>query len=274
MQRLFILITFFVFTHTVYGCSIAQVPTEDNPVKQAFLLGKPLYSKEVSKPTYYVFIGEVVGIIRATKAEVGEKRMDAEGVKIKVTENVYLFQPASYYEVFPTHLYPDCSSQGVTGLEKVFPLGSQVRVVAFDATIYKKQSVVETTIRLETSYFNNGTIVRNDSKEAFRTSATSVFDYSGFALEKPKTTEEEKNYSLKLSLLEFELQKDLARLTQARSKVERLDLLKRLVYYPFFYGLAYKTLAHTYLRPGKELQSLEKKWEQRKQEAVVQNKQN
>ncbi len=230
MQRLFILIAFFVFTNTVYGCLMAQLPTEDDPAKQAFLLGKPLYSKEVSKPTYYVFIGEVVGIIKATKAEVGEKRMDAEGLKIKVTENVYLSQPAAYYEVFPTHLYPDCSSQGVTGLEKVFPLGSQVRVVAFDATIYKKQSVVESTIRLETSYFNHGTIVRNDLNKAFRTSATSVFDYSGFSLEKPTTTDEVSSYSLKLSLLEFELQKDLARLTQTKSKVERLNILKRLVY--------------------------------------------
>ncbi|HEY8559390.1 MAG TPA: hypothetical protein VIL74_03220 [Pyrinomonadaceae bacterium] len=54
--------------------------------------------------------------------------------------------------------------------------------------------------------------------------------------------------------------------TEARGG--RLNVLKRLVYYPFPFDLAFKTLARTYLEPGKELDALEKEWERRKQEAA------
>jgi hypothetical protein len=266
MKQTFFLLVFLLSAHIVFGCSIQQLPLEDNPSKQAFLQGKPLYSKGVSKPTYYVFIGEIVGIVKVAKNEVGENRMAAEGLKVKVTENIYSPQLAAYFEVFPLRMYTDCSSQGQTGLERVFPIGSQVRVVAFDATIYKKQSVEDSISRLETTYYNHGSIVRNDLKEGFRASANSVFDYSGFNIEKPTITEEIIKYESKVSLLKFELQKDLARLTQTTQKTERLNILKRLIYYPFPYELPFRTLANTYLKPGKELQSLEIEWEQHKKE--------
>ncbi len=272
VKQLFILFVFLVSAHIVYGCSIQQLPLEDNPSKMAFLLGKPLYSKEISKPTYYVFIGEVVGIVKATKNEVGENRMNAEGVKVKVTENIYSPQTASYFEVFPLSLYPDCSSQGQIGLEKVFPLGSQVRVVAFDATIYKKQSTADSTIRLETSFYNHGRLVRNDLNKTLRVTASSVFDYSVFSIEKPTSAEEINEYESKISLLRFELQKDLARLTQTKKQSERLNIMRRLVVYPFPYELAFRTLAHTYLKSGKELQSLEMKWAKHKQEIALRYK--
>ncbi len=136
-KQIYFLFAFLFSAHIAYGCSIQQLPIEDNPSKQAFLLGKPLYSSEISKPNYYVFIGEVVGIVKATKNEVGENRMDAEGLKVKVTENIYAPQSAAYFEIFPLRMDSDCSSQGQTGLERVFPIGSQVRVIASDATIYK-----------------------------------------------------------------------------------------------------------------------------------------
>lgn len=268
MKQIFFLLVFLLSAHTVFGCSIQQLPLEDNPSKQAFLQGKPLYSKAVSKPAYYVFLGEVIGIVKATENEVGENRMPAEGLKVKVTENTYSPQSAAYFEVFPLSMYPDCSSQGQTGLEKVFPIGSQVRVVAFDATIYKKQTVEDSVSRLETTYYNGGSVVRNDSKDGFRASADPVFDYSSFTVEKPTNTEDVIKYESKVSLLKFELQKDLARLTQTTQKHERLDILKRLVHYPFPYELPFRILAHTYLKRGKELQSLEAEWEQHKKEVT------
>jgi hypothetical protein len=165
-----------------------------------------------------------------------------------------------------------CISQGQIGLERVFPIGSQVIVAAFDATVYKKQTVADSVRRLETSYRNQGSIVRNDLFEAFRASASTVFDYSNFTVKKPTADDETVEYESKLSLLKFELQKDLARLTQTTEKTKRLNILKRLVYYPFPYELPFRILAHTYLPPGNELELLEMKWEQRKQEISSRNK--
>jgi hypothetical protein len=268
LKQLLFLFTFLISAHLTYGCSIVQLPQEDNPSMVALMSGKPLYSKEVSKPTYFVFIGEVVGIVKATKNEVGENLMDAEGLKVKVAENIYTPQAAAFYEVFPLSMQSDCSSQGRTGLERVYPIGSQVRVIAFNATIYKKQSNANSITRLEISYYNHGSLVRNDLSEAFRASANSVFDYSTFKVEKPTEVKETLEYESKISLLRFELQKDLARLTQTTQKTERLSILKRLIRYPFPYDLPFRVLAHTYLEPGEELRSLETEWERRKQEIV------
>jgi hypothetical protein len=90
-------------------------------------------------------------------------------------------------------------------------------------------------------------------------------------MKNPKTGEEQRSYDSKYWLLQFELKKDMARLATTKSKDERLAVLKRLVYYPFPWQLAFKTLAHTYLKPGKELESLERKWEERKQGTRLQN---
>jgi len=271
-QSLFALIAFLAFAPAAYGCSMLLPPIEDNPQKQEFLAGKKLYKKDVSSPDYYVFIGEVVGIVKATKAEAGEGRMDAEGVKIKVAENIYTPRAAAYFEVFPLAIHSDCSLQGVTGLERSFPLGSQVRVVAFDSTIYKKQPSPDSAIRLEASYYNRGSLVRNDLNEAFRSSAESVFDYAGLSMRNPVTDAERETYDSKIRFLDFELQKDLIRLATTKSRSERLSVLKRLVYYPFPHGFAFKSLAHTYLKPGKDLSALEKKWEEHIQELAKQTK--
>lgn len=264
VKQLLFVIAFLFFTNAVYGCSIVKLPAIDDPAQQAFLRGKPLYTEEASRPTYYIFIGEVVGIVKAAKAEVGESMSDAEGVKVKVTDNIYTPQSVIYYEVFPLYLQSDCSLRGATGIEQSFPIGSQVRVIANEANIYKKQFIKDAVTRLETSYLQDTTIVRNDLGE-FRTTANSVFDYSSFVLKKPTTDKEWEIYDSQLSLMEFELQKDEVRLALSTSTTYRLKILKRLADYPYIYDLSYRTLLHTYLKPGQELETLEKKWLERLQ---------
>jgi hypothetical protein len=147
-QSVLLILAFLVFAHVAYGCSITVLPVEDNPKTREILLGKPLYKKEAVKSTFYVFIGEVVGIVKAEKNEIPPNLPDAEGVKVKVTENVYTPQSGKYYEVFPLTMDADCSLRGQTDWQKSFPIGSKVRVVAFDATIYKKQSSPDSVTRL------------------------------------------------------------------------------------------------------------------------------
>lgn len=128
------------------------MPVSDNPI----LLNGKLFLP-APKPAQYVFIGEVVEIIKVAKPQSDENRTDAEGLRIKVVENIYSPKTASYYQVLPLTMYPDCSLQGVTGLNKSFPVGSKVRVIAQEATIYKKSPAGDSVVRLETSYKKEST---------------------------------------------------------------------------------------------------------------------
>lgn len=98
---------------------IVGLPVPDNPI---WINGKLL--RPPPKPAQYVFIGEVVEIIKVSKPKSERYRADAEALKIKVTENVYSTKQTAYFEVLPLRTYPDCSLQGETGLKQNFPVGS------------------------------------------------------------------------------------------------------------------------------------------------------
>lgn len=269
IKTVFFLTIFLLLTNAAFGCSIVtDLPVSDNPI---IVKGKSLFP--APKPAQYVFIGEVVEIINVAKPKSDENRTNAEGLKVKVTENIYSPQTTSYYEILPLRIYPDCSLQGETGLKRTFPIGSKVRVIAHEATIYKKLSDENFVPRLETSIKNNGSIVRNDLNENTKSSADSFYDYSSFALKKPTTQIEETEFYSKLESLKFELQKDLARLVKAKTESERIKVMERLVYYPYFYRVPFHTLAAAYLKKSKKRQVLEAKWEERKQQQIQQNKQ-
>ncbi len=74
-------------------------------------------------------------------------------------------------------------------------------------------------------------------------------------------------------MLKFELQKDLARLLEAKTEDKRLSVMERLVYYPHIYAVPYHTLAQAYLIKSERRKALEAKWEERKQEQIRLNKQ-
>lgn len=148
-------IGFLLSTNVVFGCSYVKLPVSDNPIT---LNGKLFFP--APKPAQYVFIGEVVEIIKVAKPQSDENRTDAEGLKIKVIENIYPSKSAKYYELLPLTMYPDCSLQGMAGLIKNFPVGSKVRVIAQEATIYKKLTTEDFVPRLEASHKNDGSIIR------------------------------------------------------------------------------------------------------------------
>jgi hypothetical protein len=259
-RMLFLIIGFLLSTNITFGCSmIVGLPVPDNPI---WINGKLLRQPP----------GEVVEIIKVSKPKSEDYRSDAEALKIKVTEYVYSTKQTTYFEVLPLRIYPDCSLQGETGLNQDFPVGSKVRVIAEEASIYKKDSDNSIT-RLETSMMNQGSITRNDLDESLKTSAESFYDYSRFAVKKPTTLEEEILFYSRLELLKFELQKDLARLLEAKTEDERLKVMERLVYYPHIYAVPYHTLAQAYLMNSEKRKSLESKWEERKQEQIRLNKQ-
>jgi hypothetical protein len=269
-KTLFFAIGFLLFTNIAFGCSYERLPVFDNPSTFSGILLLP-----VPKPAPYVFIGEVVEIIKVTKPQPSENRTDAEGLKVKVIESIYPSKAAPYYEVVPLGMDVACNLQGVTGLARAFPVGSKVRVVAQEAAIYKKLTAEDSVIRLEVSYKTDGSIFRNDLGKNIETSADAIYDYRSFSftMKKPTTPDEERLLSAKTDLRHFELQKDLARLVTAKAETQRLKVMERLVYYPETYYLAYHILAQAYLKPGKKRRALEAKWEEHIQQIAEQIKQ-
>ena len=101
---------------------------------------------------------------------------------VKVNESVYLPKAANVYEIFPYNLGADCSTIGYIkyDLEKEFPVHSEIRVIAKEATLLTEQ-IRDGSVRLEDRPGDGGIIVSNlDEKGNKMTSVSSVFDYKSF----------------------------------------------------------------------------------------------
>lgn len=251
MKYLFPTIAFLLFTNSILGCKLGIQRTSDFDT------------------THYIFIGEVVEVIESVKYESQGIKTDAVGLKIKVSENVYSPKPASFFEVFPLHLTPSCGLRSdIKEIREHYPIGSQVRVVAKEATVFKYQPAESSTIRLETSIYNSGSIARNDLSINLRTSSKSIYDYSSFVERQRTTPAEDSLHDSNYYLPQFEMQKDLLRLKETKSEDEKTKILERLVFYPHVFRMSYSKIVRTYLKNQNKLTALEKQWEQRLQEIL------
>lgn len=241
IKYLFFIVAFIFFTNDAFGCSLHIDPTSD------------------FDRTHYIFIGEVVEVIESVKYESAGLKGDAVGFKIKVSENVHLPKSASYLEVFPMRLTTDCRLiSDAKDIRERYRVGSQVRVVAKEATVFKNQP--NSIVRLETSIYNRGSIARNDLSENLRTSGKTVYDYKSFVERRGASAQEyalsESNYNLPV----FELRKDLLRLQESKSEDERTKILERLVFYPYISMLDFPKIARTHLKNQEKFAALEKQW--------------
>ncbi len=250
MKYLFLTVAFLLFTNYALGCKLGINPTSDFDT------------------THYIFIGEVVEILESVKYESQGIIADAVGLKIKVSENVYSPKPATYFEVFPLRLTASCGLRSDTKeVREHYPVGSQVRVVAKEATVFKNQPA-NFIVRLETSIYNRGSIARNDLNESLRTSAKTFYDYKGFVERQRTTAVEDALFDSNYYLPEFELRKDLFRLKETKSEDERTKILERLVFYPHVSRMSFPKIARTYLKNQDKLVALEKQWEERLKEIL------
>ena len=246
IKYLFLTVAFLLFTNAIFGCKLAVPPTSD------------------FDSAHYIFIGEIVEIVENAEYESQGMKDESIGFKVKVIENIYSPKQATYYEVFPLRLTASCGLASDTiKLLKEFTVGSQVRVVAKEATVFKSQPVENSTIRLETSIFNRGSFSRNDLSENLQSSEKSFYDYSNFVQKQRTTAEENALFESNYYLPEFELQKDLLRLKESKSEIERTKILERLVFYPHIYRLDYPKIVRTYIKDQDKIVFLEKQWKQR-----------
>lgn len=191
---LFIFI-FLISANITFGCSVTYFPING-------------FSNDYA----YLFIGKIVGYTEeyATK----KKGNKTYGLKVEAVENINLPKVSNdYFVVVPTRI---CLGKGIkkSKLMRNYPINSIVKITAFEASKLSPQSETE-QIRLVTTF---GNIIRNDLKNSYQSSANSIFDYSYW--------KENKNF------IDFELDKDLFRLNQAESEVEKIKILERLAYCP------------------------------------------
>ena len=189
----------------------------------------------------YIFIGEVVDIVGPIQPKyvVGE----AWGLAIRVEAEVFLPRKSrSNYEVFRFNRESDCSLEGESMKEllKAYPIGSKVRVVAREFVAPKS---MDGSIRLTST---NLGIVPNDYKAGDWLSRE--YNYK---------TYDRSDYSL----VDFELRKDLLRLSKSKSEKRSVAILERLVYYPPLI-LDYSAIVDNHLRNSRVAGILKKKREE------------
>lgn len=203
MKQLFTVIFFLLITfYTTFSCTLA---------------GKSLQDFDNEE---YIFIGEVVGYTNPIKSS--KLRDAATGLIVKVKESVYLPKtPKNNFEVFPIELWADCSFGGKSAdeLKKEFPINSEIRVIAKEATILPKLSNGNT--RLEDNPEDLSSIkLQTDEIRNFMSSKNKSFDYKSF-----KTLIEDKKQTYS-RLPDFEIRKDLLRLKREKSQIERTKILQ------------------------------------------------
>lgn len=186
--------------------------------------------------TEYVFIGEVMAYTEPVETK--KFQGAAYGLIIKVKENVYLPKmPKAYFEVFPIQLWSDCSKSG-TAIEKLkeeFPVKSEVRVIAKEAEILQNNPANE-NIRLEDRPGENSSIVVNfDEKNLRLTTAESYFDYKSYK-------HDDEDSVSKYLLPNFEIRKDLLRLSRAKNHQEVTAILDKLIFAAPISDLSFSSL--------------------------------
>jgi len=253
IKYLLAIIALLFFTNTNFGCSLYIKPISD------------------FDPAHFVFIGEIVEVFdvdygsQIIKSQIIKYK--AVGFKVKILENIYSPKQAAYLEVFPLSLTPGCSLVSETKrLREMFLVGSQVRIVAKEATMFKNQPVDDSIIRLETSIFNRGSFSRNDLRENLRSSGKSFYEYGDFLQMQRKLPAEDVLIHSAHYLPEFELRKDLLRLKETKSEDEKTRILERLVFYPHVHRLDYPKVVRAYIKNRDKIEVLEKQWEQKVQE--------
>lgn len=291
MFRCFLFVTIVVLcASAALGCSMVVAP----PMKDEAAMYRGRMLQPMPMSSAYVFTGEVVAVITMGRPAGAITWPTAQAVRVRVDKVIFLAggglgSGPQYYDVIPLSIYPDCSLRGQSGMAQAFPVGTKVRVIASEAKVYSQvaaggsaageppalrpmagsvnstdQASAQDIKRLEVSLFNGGRFSRNDLALGLETDSQSVYDYGSYSTKKPPTREGQTALYSKQEFLAFELQKDLARLHNASSEIERLAVFERLVYFPFPALVAFHRLIAGYLPVGPKRAELERLWDERR----------
>jgi hypothetical protein len=195
--------------------------------------------------TEYIFIGKIIGYVGPVLSDTLHQNF--YGLLVEIIDPVYLPQtPRKYFEVFDYSLGSDCSLGGydLKTVQIQHPLNIFIRVVAKD-TKYLTNYTNPDNIRLDLNPFNNPYIsVDYPDIPQLHSAHDSQYDYryisedslANFLSSNKWITDKNKDdyHNSYWWLGEFELRKDLCRLALSKNVDQKVEILKRLSYYPHY----------------------------------------
>jgi photosystem II stability/assembly factor-like uncharacterized protein len=195
--------------------------------------------------TEYIFIGRVIAFLGPNQPD--SLHRDYNSFLVEIIDPIYLPKtPRKYFEIIYYDLSPDCQLMptDLGEIQRLYPLNSYIRVVANDSK-HMTRIVNPENLGLDLNPFNNSQISidypdipqlhsYHDSKYDYRfMSDDSVANF--LSSNKWITDKNKRDYQSSFRLLhEFELRKDLCRLSLSNNVEQKVEILKRLVYYPNF----------------------------------------
>jgi len=212
-------ITIVVFAALTLACSVVEACTMGRGLEEL----RVKFDREL-----YVLVGEVIG--ETEEVESGNVIGKVKGVKVKPVDIIYAPLPTiDYYEFFKFGVTSWCAD---TGRRRNFPPGTRLRIIAKEADLIPNRSR-DGHIRLQSRMLERTSI--DDPTSSFSSSISAIYDYSKTLppfLLNPKTFEDSLLRSAFSDFYHVEVSKDLLRLESAKSEIERLAVLERLLYCP------------------------------------------
>ena len=216
-----VVIALFAFSHAALACTTP-----------GSLIGG--FDRETS-----VFLGKVMGY--STPAKYKASPTQVFGLRIEVTHAVFPAVGPNQYIVYPTRRMADCSEGGfgIDSLKAKYPIGSEVRVIGRFAESIETDSFEHTT--LESGARNHTSLSLNPpEKSQGRSSVGAEFEYS------LANNTFLNSAADRFDFVAFEVQKDLVRLEQAKTRAERKSILNRLKNAPEYALLSFELIEATY----------------------------
>ena len=223
-MKMFILLFVFIILRgmfPVYPCSMVYVP----PVR--------------FDPDEYIFIGEVAAYTGALYSDSLERSF--QGLRILIKEVVYLpVKNPGIVDIIPYDLGPACElmSTDEKSLELRYPLGTQLRIVGKESVFIQKS--LSDLIILDINPYKMFTLSRNITDPSILMSSLStVYDYRYACSDSVESFKEslhsyDQDWAQSLvnsfaQLVDFELRKDLYRLSIATADEDRSAIITRLI---------------------------------------------
>ncbi len=229
LQILIIFVNLFFIIHNSFCCSLTVLK-----------IIKAL-------PNEYVFIGEVVDTADPIKSD--EIEGEAWGLRIKVDEIIHAPKKSTdYFEVYPISLTSMCGGAGwnKNRVTTSYPKGTKVRIIAVDFSNKIIDDINQPPDRKIVAYTDQeGGIWINRIDGEDLTSNTSVYNYERYS--EPDCNAGSIKRKAFNSLPLFELRKDLWKLETIEQTEVKLEIIKRLKYYPEKNKIDLDSIAQKYI---------------------------
>lgn len=216
-----------IFSKGILACLL--IATCHFSIEACSMVQLPEPPRSMVNPGLYILVGEVIGYTEPV-VDPENFRGEAVGIKLKVVESIQLpHHTRNGLELFRFSHDSDCVAVATSAKP---PLGTRFRMAVAPVTLVASKSG-NGGVRLQSNVFS----VLDIDRELFGYSTKSdlEFDYKNDLpklVEKVKQSPEMENRRWLYDFLYIETSKDLIRFAKAKTELERMKILERLLYCP------------------------------------------